>query len=116
MGTCELGQECCPDPAPLAHHKRALTLGGHEEVHTLQHVQEELIPAVLDALPPPADLPSHLAGDLRLLFLCLHGVTEKNTNGLIPLHLQRPCLYPHSTLTPPPFFPSPHAANNSSSP
>jgi len=48
-----------------------LPLGGHEEVHTLQHIQEELIPAILDALPPPANLPGHLAGDLGLLFFCL---------------------------------------------
>ena len=48
-----------------------LPLRGHEEVHTLQHIQEELIPTILDALPPPANLPGHLAGDLRLLFFCL---------------------------------------------
>lgn len=52
--------------------QRTLTLWRHEQVHTLQHIQEELVPAILDALSPPADLPSHLAGDLRLLFFCLY--------------------------------------------
>ena len=48
-----------------------LTLGRHQQVDALQHVQEELVAAVLDALSPPADLPSHLAGDLGLFLLGL---------------------------------------------
>lgn len=62
---------------PPAYHKRALTLRGHEEVHTLQHIQEKLVPAILNALPPPANLPGHLAGDLGLLFFCLCGDKNK---------------------------------------
>lgn len=64
-------QDFAPAPFQL-HHERALTLRGHEEIHTLQHIQEELVPAILDALPPPTNLPSHLAGDLGLFFFCLH--------------------------------------------
>ena len=37
-----------------------LALGRHQEVDILDHVKEELVPPVLDALPPPSDL----AGDL----------------------------------------------------
>lgn len=66
------GQDLATVPLQL-HYERALTLRGHEEVHTLQHIQKEFIPAILDALPPPTNLPSHLAGDLGLLFFCLHG-------------------------------------------
>lgn len=74
----QLSEDQDPVPAPLwLHHKRALTLRGHEEVHTLQNIQEELVPAIFDALPPPANLPSHLAGDLGLLFFCLHGDRDK---------------------------------------
>lgn len=47
------------------------TLWGHEQVNTFQHIQEKLIAAILDALATPANLPRHLAGDLRLLLFCL---------------------------------------------
>ena len=38
-----------------------LTLGRHEKVDILNHVEEQLVPPVLYALPPPADL----TGDLE---------------------------------------------------
>ena len=37
-----------------------LALRRHEKVDILQHVQEKLIPPVLDPFPPPSDLPRHL--------------------------------------------------------
>ena len=37
-----------------------LALGRHQEVDILNHVEEELVPPVLDALPPPSDLASDL--------------------------------------------------------
>ena len=40
---------------------------GHEEVDVFEDVQEELVPPVLDALPPPPDLPRDLRRDGRLL-------------------------------------------------
>lgn len=57
--------------------ERSLTLWGHEQVNALQHVQEKLVAAIFNALPTPADLPRHLAGDLRLLLLRL----MNNTNN-----------------------------------
>lgn len=54
-----------------------LTLRGHEQVDALQYVQEELVTAVFNALSTPADLPRHLAGDLRLLLLRLGNTTDK---------------------------------------
>lgn len=38
-----------------------LALRRHEEVDVLEHVQEELVPPILDALAAPANLPSHLS-------------------------------------------------------
>ena len=46
-----------------------LALGRHQQVDVLDHVQEQLVPPVLDALPPPANLAGHLAGDGGLLLL-----------------------------------------------
>ena len=60
--TCTIFMSMCVAP---------LTLRGHQQVDALQDVEEELVAAVLDALAPPADLARHLAGDLRLLLLCL---------------------------------------------
>ena len=40
-----------------------LTLGRHEKVDILNHVEEKLVPPVLDTLPPPANL----ASDLEIL-------------------------------------------------
>lgn len=57
---------------------RRLTLWGHEQVDALQHVEEKLVAAVFNALPTPADLPRHLAGDLRLLLLRLRQTTTTN--------------------------------------
>lgn len=37
-----------------------LTLLTHEQVHILNHIQEELISSVLDSLTSPADLPRYL--------------------------------------------------------
>ncbi|MCP6508430.1 hypothetical protein NL478_27075, partial [Klebsiella pneumoniae] len=48
-----------------------LPLWGHKEVYTLQNIQEEFIPAIFDAFPPPANLPGHLASNLGLFFFCL---------------------------------------------
>lgn len=50
-----------------------LTLGGHQEIHTLQHIKKEFIATVFDPFTSPSNLSSHLAGDLRLLFLSLKG-------------------------------------------
>ena len=47
---------------PLTH----LTLGRHQKVDILNHVEEELVPPVLDTLPPPADL----ASDLGTKYIC----------------------------------------------
>jgi hypothetical protein len=47
------------------------TLRGHEEVDALEHIEEEFIAAILDALTPPPDLSRHLACDLARLFLRL---------------------------------------------
>lgn len=60
------------------------TLRRHEQVDALQHVQEQLIATILDALTPPADLARHLAGDLRLLLFCLEGSSRNwiNTGAL----------------------------------
>lgn len=58
---------------------RYLTLWGHEQVDALQHVQEELVTAVFNALSTPADLPRHLAGDLRLLLLRLRNKKVKTS-------------------------------------
>ena len=59
---------------------KTITLWGHEQVNALQHIQKELITAVLDALSTPAYLPSHLAGDLRLLLLGLWCHMQKDTS------------------------------------
>ena len=55
----------------LASHVRRqhLALGTHQQVDILNDIQEQLIPPVLDPLPPPAYLTSHLARDGRLLLL-----------------------------------------------
>lgn len=58
------------------------TLWWHEQVDTLQYVQEKLIAAILDALATPTDLPRHLAGDLRLLLFCLRE-RERETVSLL---------------------------------
>lgn len=54
------------------------TLWRHEQIDAFQHVQEELIAPIFDALATPADLPRHLAGDLRLLLFCLGEDGERN--------------------------------------
>jgi len=48
-----------------------LTLGRHEQVNVLQHVEEQLVTAVLYALASPANLASDLGRDLHLLLLAL---------------------------------------------
>lgn len=48
------------------------TLLWHQQIDVLNHVQEELVPAVLDALTTPADLSGHLTGDLCLLLFGLN--------------------------------------------
>lgn len=48
-----------------------LTLWGHQEIHTLQHIKKEFIATVFDSFTSPSNLSSHLAGDLGLLFLGL---------------------------------------------
>lgn len=48
-----------------------LALWRHEEVDVLEHVQEQFITAVLDAVTSPADLTGHLGRDLHLLLLGL---------------------------------------------
>lgn len=105
----ESGPESCPVPLGL-HHERGLTLWGHKEVHTLQYIQEELIPAILDALPPPADLPSHLAGDLGLLFFCLYGGKRQKAMASLHSAFNYPCLYPipPSSSLPPSYYPVTH--------
>ena len=54
-----------------------ITLRGHEQVDALQHVEEELVAPVLDALAPPADLPRHLVRNLTRLFLRLENLFKK---------------------------------------
>ena len=46
-----------------------LPLRRHQQVHIFHHVQEQLVPPVLDPLLPPPDLTSDLAGDSCLLLL-----------------------------------------------
>jgi hypothetical protein len=46
-----------------------VALGRHEQVDVLQNVEEELVPAVLDVLPAPANLACDLGRDLGLLLL-----------------------------------------------
>jgi len=48
-----------------------LSLGRHEQVDVLEHVEEQLVAAVLDALAPPSDLAGDLGRDLHLLLLAL---------------------------------------------
>lgn len=48
-----------------------LALRRHEQIDVLEHVQEQLVAAVLDAVAPPADLAGHLGRDLHLLLLGL---------------------------------------------
>lgn len=64
-------------PVPSYQRPSKRTLRRHEEVDALQYVQEKLVAPILDALAAPADLPRHLAGDLRLLLLCLGQSEEK---------------------------------------
>ena len=52
------------------------TLRRHQQFDALQHVEEELIAAVLDALPTPTNLSRHLTGDLGLLLLGLLGEVD----------------------------------------
>lgn len=59
----------------------SVTLRRHQQVDALQHVQEELVASVLEPLPPPADLPRHLAGDLRLFLFALRRETPSLSSG-----------------------------------
>ena len=63
-----------------------LTLGGHQEIHTLQYIKEEFIATIFDPFTSPPNLSSHLAGDLGLLFLSLTLDALLSDEGL-----QSPC-------------------------
>lgn len=67
-----------PPSSPRYQRPSEQTLRRHEQVDALQYVQEKLVAPILDALAAPADLPRHLACDLRLLLFCLRH-SEKRT-------------------------------------
>lgn len=53
-----------------------LTLGRHQEIHTLQHIKKQFVASIFDPFTSPSNLSSHLAGDLGLLFLSLKGRSD----------------------------------------
>ncbi|RNA09578.1 hypothetical protein BpHYR1_039298 [Brachionus plicatilis] len=54
-----------PDEVLLPLLSKHLSLRRHQQVDVLQHVQEQLIASVFDALAAPSNLTSHLVGYLR---------------------------------------------------